>query len=151
MKPRRSARRHALARKLLDRALVLGQMRQPHAAQHVPRLAELDIVVADDLDAVAPRVEEIEKPAGQRLNARRRQRTADGVLVVDHEPEMTAVVGGLAAALLQREELIAQIDEGRGLAPAAQLEVEQAAVERQRRVDIADLERDMVETDGARF
>jgi len=28
---------------------------------------------------------------------------------------MTAVVGGLAAALLQREELIAQIDEGRGL------------------------------------
>jgi hypothetical protein len=47
--------------------------------------------------------------------------------------------------------LIAQIDKGRCLAPAAKLEVEQAAVERQRRIDIADLEGHMVETDGARF
>ena len=64
---------------------------------------------------------------------------------------MTAVVGRLGAALLKRKELIAQIDEGRGLAPAAQLEVEQAAVECERLIDVADLERDMVETEGARF
>jgi hypothetical protein len=52
---------------------------------------------------------------------------------------MTAVVGGLGAALLEREELIAQIYKGRGLAPAAKLEVEQATVERQRLIDITDL------------
>src|SRR6478672_3626658 len=76
---------------------------------------------------------------------------ADCVLVVDHETKMTAVVGALGAALLQREELIAQIDERRGLALAAQFELEQAAIERQRLLDIADLESDVVETDGARF
>ena len=36
-------------------------MRQAHAAQYVRRLGELDVVVADDLDAVAPRIEEVEK------------------------------------------------------------------------------------------
>ena len=64
---------------------------------------------------------------------------------------MTAVVGGLGAALLEREELIAQIDKGRGFAPAAKLEIEQATVKRQRLIDITDLKSDMVETDGARF
>jgi hypothetical protein len=37
---------------------------------------------------------------------------------------MTAVVSGLGATLLQREELIAQIDKGRSLAPTAKVEVE---------------------------
>jgi hypothetical protein len=39
---------------------------------------------------------------------------------------MAAVVGGLSTALLERKELVAQIDEGRCLALAAKLEVEQA-------------------------
>ena len=126
-------------------------MRKPHAAQNVRRLGELDVVVADDLDSVAPGIKEIEEATGQRLDVRRRERAANRVLVVDHEAKMAAVVGRLRAALLQGEELIAQIDEGRGLALAAQLEIEQAAVEGERLLDIADLESDMVETDGARF
>src|SRR5262249_50281493 len=126
-------------------------MGETHSAQHVRRLGELNVVVADDLYPVAPGVAEIEEPGRQRLDARGRQRAADRVLVVDHETEMTAVVGGLGAAFLQREELIAQIDERRGLALAAQFEVEQASIECQRLLDIADLEGDMVETDGARF
>jgi hypothetical protein len=60
----RSVRRHSLIDKFFDRLLVLGKMRQPHAAQDVRRLSELDIVIADDLYAVAPGVEEIEKLAG---------------------------------------------------------------------------------------
>src|SRR5262249_33392877 len=52
---------------------------------------------------------------------------------------------------LQRQELVAQIDERHGLALAAQFELEQATVKCQRLLDIADLEGDMVETDGARF
>src|SRR5262249_39115122 len=135
---------------LLDRARVLREMREPHAAQHIRRLGELNVVVADDLDPVAPRVKEIEEAAGQRLDPGRRERAANRVLVVDHEAEMAAVVGRLLTALLQRQKLVAQIDKGRGLALAAQLEIEQAAVEDQRLLDIADLESDMVETDGAR-
>src|SRR3546814_1076531 len=104
--------------------------------------------MADDLVAVAPGIEESEETPGQRLDSGLRQRLAHRLLVVDHQAEVAVVVGRLAAALLQREELVAEIDEGGGLAPAAQLEIEQAAIEGQRLVDIADLEGDMVETDG---
>ena len=142
-----SVRRHALVGKFLDRPLVLGKMRNAHAAQYVRRY----VVVADDLYTIAPRVEKIEKLTGQRLHSGIRERLADRIPVIDHESKMTAVVGGLGAALLEREELIAQIDESRGLAPTANLEVEQAAVKCERLLDIADLEGDMVETDGARF
>jgi hypothetical protein len=146
-----SVRRHALAGQLLYRVLVLGKMRQPHAAQHFRRLGKLDVFVADDLYTVTPRVEEIKKRTGQWVHARLRQRLADGVLVIHDESKMTAVVSGLGATLLQREELIAQIDKGRGLAPTAKVEVEEATVERQRLIDITDLKSDMVETDSARF
>src|SRR5258706_13316692 len=54
-----SLRRHALFRQLLDRALVLREVGKAHAAQHVGGLGELDVVVADDLDAVAPGIAEI--------------------------------------------------------------------------------------------
>jgi hypothetical protein len=45
-------------------------MRQSHAAQHVRRFRELNIVVADNLDAVAPRIEKVKERAGQRLDPR---------------------------------------------------------------------------------
>ena len=64
---------------------------------------------------------------------------------------MAVIVGWLGTALLQREELVAQIDEGRSLALAAKLEVEQANIEGQSLFDVTDLESDMIETDGARF
>ena len=74
---------------------------EAHAAQHVRRLGELDVRVADDLDPVAPGIEEVEKRAGQRLDAGFGERLANGFLVVDDEAEVAAVVGGLPAALLQ--------------------------------------------------
>src|SRR5882724_1213241 len=126
-------------------------MRQPHAAQYVWRLGELDVVVTDDLDAVAPRIEKVEKPTGEGLDARVGQRLADGVLVVDHKPKMAAVISGLDAALLQREKLIAKIDEGRGAALAPKFEIEQSAVESQSLFNVTDLESDMIETNGARL
>src|SRR6478672_5224365 len=104
-------------------------MRQSHAAQHVRRLGELDIVVADNLYAIAPGVEKVEKRAGQRLDPRIGQRLADGILVVDHKPKMTSLVSRLSSAFLQCEELVAQIDKGRSAAFAPKLEVEQLTVE----------------------
>src|SRR6266478_6480748 len=98
---RPSVQRHALAAEFLHRFLALGEVRQPHAAQDVRRLSELDVVVADDLYAVAPRIEEIEKLTGERFHARLRQGAAHGLFVIDNESKMTAVVGGLGAALLE--------------------------------------------------
>ena len=47
-------RRHAFLRQLLDGGGILREMREPHAAQHVRSLGELDVGVADDLDPVPP-------------------------------------------------------------------------------------------------
>src|SRR6187200_3593902 len=88
-------------------------MRQSHAAQHVRRLGELDVVVADNLNAIAPRVEEVEKRPGQRLDTCVSQRFSDGFLVIDHQSKMPALVSRLRTTPLKREELVAQIDEGR--------------------------------------
>src|ERR1700686_4704167 len=126
-------------------------MRKSHAAQHVRRLGELDIVVADDLYAVAPRVEEVKKLARQRLYACVGHRLADCVLVIDHKSKMAAVISGLRPALLEREELVAQIDEGRGAALAPKLKIKQSTVEAQSLFDVTDLEGYMIETNGARF
>jgi hypothetical protein len=54
---------HAFFRQLLLGFFVLGELLEAHAAQDILRLGELDIVIADDLDAVAPRIAEIEKAA----------------------------------------------------------------------------------------
>jgi hypothetical protein len=62
-------------------------MRQSHAAQDVRRLGELDIVVTDNLDAIAPWVEKVEKRAGQRLDACFGQRLADDILVSTTSPK----------------------------------------------------------------
>src|SRR5262245_414639 len=147
----RSLRRHSFVSELLDRLLVLREMRQPHAAQHVWRLGELDIVVADDLDPVAPGIDKIEEAPRQPLDPGIGERRAHRLLFIHHQPEMPAVIGRLPAPLLQREELIAKIDESRVLALAAQLELEEPAVKRQRLFDVADLEGDVIETDGPRL
>src|SRR5262245_64925444 len=105
------------------------------------RLGELDIVVAHNLDAVPPRIEEVQEPPGQRLYARGSKSLPHRFLVIDHQPEMPSIIGGLPPTLLQREELVAKIDERRFLALAAQPELEQSPIECQRLFDVADLDR----------
>jgi hypothetical protein len=61
------------------------------------------------------------------------------------------LVSGLRTALLQRKELVAQIDEGHSVALAAKFEVEQPTIEGQRRFDITHLESGMIKTNGARL
>jgi hypothetical protein len=71
---------------------------QPYPAQNVWRLGKLNIVVVNDLDAIAPRVAEVEKRARQRLNACLGQCSADGILVVNHKAEVAPVVWWLPVA-----------------------------------------------------
>ena len=124
-----SVRRHSLVGKLLDGLGAFREMRKAHAAQYVRCLRELDVVVADDLDAIAPRVVEIEERPGQHLDAGLCQCAANGLLVVDHQAEVAAIVGRLALSLLKREELVAQVDEGHVLVLSAELEIEDACIE----------------------
>ena len=67
-----SSRRHALVAQLLDRLRALRKIGHAHAFQHIRRFRELDVLVADDLDAVAPGIEEIEEAPGQRPSRRPR-------------------------------------------------------------------------------
>ena len=76
---------------------------------------------------------------------------ADRVAVVDHEPEVAVVVRALAAALGEREELVARVQERHPAHAPAQLEVQPAPVELQRRVEVAHLERDVVDADQPRL
>ena len=147
----RSARRHSLVGKFLDRVLALGEIRHPHPAQHVRRLGELDVVVADDLKPVAPWIKKVEEAPGQWLDTGLGKGLAHRLFVIDHQPEMPPVICRLRPAFLQREELIAKIDKSGVFAIPPQLELEQAAVEGQCLFDVADLECDVVETDGARL
>src|ERR1700679_3931211 len=60
---------HAFIGKFFDCLCVFGKVRQPHSAQHVRRFGKLDVVVADDLEAIAPGVAEVEERAGHHLDA----------------------------------------------------------------------------------
>src|ERR1700730_9248348 len=101
-------------------------MRESHTAQHVRRFSKLDILVCDDLYPVAPRVSKVEKRSGQGLDGRVDQCLASGLFVIDYKSKMTSIVGGLGTALLQRNELVSQVDERHGIAFAAKLKIEQA-------------------------
>ena len=100
---------------------------------------------------VAPGVEEVE-PARARVHDRQAlalDRGAHRGDVVDDEAEMTLVVSRLPAALHERDELVAHVDEGGPGHAAAQLEIEQARVQRERGVDVADLERHVIHARSA--
>ena len=62
---------------------------------------------------------------------------------------MPVPVGRLRPPLGERDELVAQLDERHPADAAAQLDLEQAAVELERLVDRVDLERDVIDPDGA--
>jgi hypothetical protein len=130
--------------------LALVEVLKRHSSQHLGRLGELDVPVFDHLDAVAPGVEEIEAAAREDRDPEPLERLAHGRAVVDHEAEVPVLVRRLRAALGQRDELVAHVDERHGVAAPAQGEFEQLPVERERRLDVADLERDMVDPDQAR-
>ena len=91
----------------------------------------------------------LEAPTRHHLHHGRLERAPHLRLVVDDEPEVATVVARLLAALGERDELVAQVEEGHARRPAAQLEGEQPPVEGQRLLEVADLERDVVDAHQA--
>ena len=112
--PRTASRRGPSRPARPGRARSCPDRRAPSRAAPL-RLRELDVAVLDDLDVVAPRVGEAQ--VAVRLDPGLQQRVADRVAVVDHEPEVAVVVRP-AAALGEREELVAHVEEGHPAAPA---------------------------------
>jgi 2,3-bisphosphoglycerate-independent phosphoglycerate mutase len=147
----RLLRCHALLGQFLFCFLVLGQVRQPHATQHIGRLGELNVVVTNDLYAVAPGIAKIKELTIEYADTSRLECLAGRLLVVNHEAKVATIVRRLPATLLKRNKLIAQVDESHGVALAAQFEAEETTVERQRLFDIPYLQRNVVEADNARF
>src|SRR5262245_47916417 len=111
-------------------------MREAHSAQHVVRLGELDVLIGCDLDPISPGIEEIEKRTSQQLNTHVFQRAPDQVFVVHRDTEVPALVGTLVSALCKIDELIAEVNEGFGLAAVRDLELEEAPIKVQRFMDI---------------
>ena len=113
--------------------------------QHGRRLRELDVAVVDDLDAVSPRIAEVEPAAGQDLDARPPRGPPHRLLVVDDQPEMAIVVAAWARPSLSARNWSPMSRNAMPRRPSAELEGEEPAVERERLLEIADLERDVVD------
>src|SRR5919108_1103724 len=140
----------ALAAEFLAGSVRLRELVDAHAAKHLWCLGELDFAVVDDLDVVAPRIQEVEGAASLDVDTGLLKGRADALLVIDDEPEVPSLVGRLRSAGLERDELVAHVDEGhRPSGPPPQLEFEEASVPRHRLVDVTDLERDVVDADEA--
>ena len=74
-------------------------MRQPHAAQHVGCLSELNIVVTDYFYSVAPGVSKIKERPVEWRNTSCLERFAGGLLIVDDEANVATIVRRLRAAV----------------------------------------------------
>src|SRR5438094_1500205 len=143
---------HALVGELLLCLVVLAE-REAHAAHHIGRLRELDVRVLDDFEPVAPRIEEIEERAFDKERAGGLRQLDDGAAVVDDKAEMPLLdaINRVVGHQGHVDELVAHVDEGVALALAAQFEIEDLAVPSESLVDVADLDRDMIDTNESRL
>jgi hypothetical protein len=140
----------ALSSKFGSRLLALAESLELHPAEDRRRLGELNVSVIDNLDVIAPRVAEIKRASGLHTDVLFSQAFADGLLVVDHKPEVPRVVRWLRATGGEGDELVAHIDERHSVAVAPpQLELEDASIPSECFVDVADFKCDVVDSNQA--
>jgi uracil-DNA glycosylase len=139
--------RQALGAELAESPPALRQPGQTHAGQDAIGLRELDLAIVDDLPVVSPRVAEV--VATQELGTRGSCRLERRLAIVHDHADVPGLVRRLRPALGEGDELVADVDEGRPSHPPAELEVEDATEELERRVDAVDLDRDVVDPDEA--
>ena len=124
---------------------------EPHRTEHIRRLGGLDIAVLHYLDAIAPRIQEIEKGSWQDLPTGRLYARTHARSIVDDQPEMAAAIRVLHRRFHQVDELVAELDKGIPRPFRPQREVEDFSVELKRLLDVADFEGDMIDADEAGF
>jgi hypothetical protein len=103
----------SLRPQLLERPGRLAQALESHPTEDRRCLRELDLGVFDDLHEIAPRIAEVEPGSGKDVDPRLYQGSARGCPIVDDQAQVAALVGRLGAALGERDELVADVDEGR--------------------------------------
>jgi heme exporter protein A len=140
----------ALVAQLPLRRLGLPEPLQTHPGQHRRRLRELDLGVLDHLHAIPPWVAEVQSVPTLDLDACLAERLADLGAVIDHQSEVAVPVGSARLAVREGKELIAHVEEGHARHTSAKLEVEDAAIELDRFVHVADGQRDVVYADHPR-
>ncbi len=90
----------------------------------------MNVVVPDNLYAIAPWVPEIEERTVDEGDTRCVKGFARRLLIFNDQSEVTVLVRGLFTALLKRDKLITQVNKSHGVILAAQLEFEQTTIER---------------------
>ena len=115
------------------------------------RLGELDVGVFDDLDPIAPGIEKVEERTRHQLPTGSHDPLAHARTIIDNEPEVTAPVLMRLGDLHHVDELVAELDEGVARALRPKLEVEDLAVKIESLVDVADLDRDVIDADEPRL
>src|SRR5262245_17142902 len=116
--------------------------------QDLRGLGELNLAVVDDLELIAPGIADVEARRRGHRNARLDERITNRLLVVYDQAEVAVKVRRLRPPPGKGDELIAHVHEGHRVAhPAAQLEVEDLPVPLECLVDVADLERHVVDPD----
>ena len=117
----------------------------PIPARIAVGLGELDLVVLHDLDTVAARVANVEEAARKHLDACFLERAARCLLVVHDEAEVRLL--GARPSFEQGEELVAHPEKRRARDARDLCGLEEVGVERDRLLDVVDLERDVVDPD----
>jgi hypothetical protein len=138
----------ALRAQLVQGPLRLLHPVDPHPGENPVRLRELDVAVVDNLEMITPGIAKIvvADHLGTGLPCGRERSRS----VVDDEPDVALGVGRLRTPFGQREELIAHVHERHSAAAAAQLDLEDAAEEVDCFVQVADLDRDVVDPEKPR-
>src|SRR6185369_7345322 len=110
-----------------ERPLALLEPAEAHPREDRVGLRELDVAIVDDLDVVAPGVEEV--VVSEHLSARLTCGGEGGFAVVYDETDVARPVGRLGATCRDGDELVAQVDERHRSAVAApERELEDPAV-----------------------
>src|SRR5439155_22319511 len=107
--PRHSPfRRHTLLLKFFNGVGGFFDSADAHPFEHVRCFSELDVIVGNHLDSVAPRVAQIDQPI-QYLNSQLYQSSADRLPVIYDKTEMELVLCPLAPAEAHWDELPASM------------------------------------------
>ncbi len=136
-----------LVAQLAEGRFALLEAIKAHPREDGRRLRELDVGVLHDLHVVAPGIAEVQPAAARDVGAGVLEPAAHLLAVVHHEAEVALPVGLLGAAGGEHEELVAHVDERHAGHAPPELQLEDATVERERLVDVVDLEHQVVDAD----
>ena len=131
-----------LRAQLLQRLLGLAQL-EAHPRKDAIGLGELDLVVLHDLDPVAARVANVEEAARKEFDSCLLERVAGRFLVVHDQPKVRLL--GAGTPLEQGQELVAHPDERGARDSIHRSGLEEVGVERDRLLDVVDLQRDVID------